>query len=289
VRATGRVVREELPVKTMMAVIVAALVGLHIGDADTAKKAATPYRAESSASVIQGKEGWTFVTENRSFRFVELPDDQGNPGGDQAALLLLEETYHNEHTDFIEGVRGKATVKAWTLRPRRPRELRWSFEDRGNEGIPQDRFFRVTTWGCCDVPVVYSYYSLLSGRKLYVSNSDLLKVRGDDGPRGMRLVAFGYSGLTQLGQPPQLQYGSDIRITQRFAVMSSRQYYDAPQMFASTSGNLEKSLDLRGSELTFTIVLKYNDGIELRIPVEADTVRPEKAVLPEGYSLRVDN
>ncbi|HEX9223237.1 MAG TPA: hypothetical protein VF860_07895 [Candidatus Acidoferrales bacterium] len=274
--------------KTVAAALVVTLFGLQTTYRGTEKKTVTPYRAESSAHVIQGKEGWTFVTENRSFRFVELLDDLGNPGGDQAALLLLEETYRNERTDFIEGVRGKATVKAWTLRPGRPRELRWSFQETGNEGIPRDRLFRVTAWGCCDVPVVYSYYSLVSGRKLYVSNSDLLEVRGDDGPGGVRLVAFGYSEISQLSEPPRLEYGTDKNVAQRFSVISSRQYDDAPQMFVSRIGELEKTLDLRGSKLTFLIVLKYADGVELHIPVEADAVHGEKAVLPEGYSLRVE-
>jgi hypothetical protein len=85
-----------------------------------------------------------------------------------------------------------------------------------------------------------------------------------------------------------LQYGTDTRLTQRFSVVSKREYYDAPQMFVSTGTGLEKSLDLSGSELTFTIVLRYNDGVELRIPVEADAIRPGKAVLPAGYTIRVE-
>jgi len=208
--------------------------------------------------------------------------------GDYAALLLLEETFHNEHTDGLEGVRGKATVRAWTLQPGRPRELRWTIQETGNEGEIQDRFFRVTAWGCCDVPVVYSYYNLLTGKKMYVSNADLLEVRGDDYPRGVRLVAFGYGSMGQLSQPPVLQYGTDSKVSQRFSIISSREYYDAPKVFVSADGNLVSSLDLRGSGLTFVIVLKYSDGTELRIPVEADAIRPEKALLPEGYSLRVE-
>jgi hypothetical protein len=274
----------------MAALLIATLLGLQGTYPGTTKRTTPPYQAASSAQIIKRKDAWTFVTENRSFRFVELPEDQGNPGGNQAALLLLEETYHNEHTDGVEGVQGSVAVKAWTLEPNRPRELRWTFRGVGNEGTKQDRLFRVTAWGCCDVPVVYSYYSLLTGKKLYVSNSDLLEVRGDgDGPQASRFVAFGYSAMNQLEQPPRLQYGTDKKVGQRFSIISSRQYYDAPQMFVSASGKLEKSLDLRGSELNFTIVLQYVDRVELRIPVEADSVHPEKAVLPDGYSLRLEN
>src|ERR1700686_2295297 len=41
-------------------------------------------------------------------------------------------------------------------------------------------------------------FSLLTGKKLYFSNSDLLEDRGDgDGPQASRFVAFGYSGMNQ--------------------------------------------------------------------------------------------
>jgi hypothetical protein len=109
------------------------------------------------------------------------------------------------------------------------REVRWTLEEIGNEGRVQDRFYRVTAWGCCDAPVVYSYYSVLTGKKLYVSNSDLLEVRGaGDGPLAARYLAFGYAGMNGLSRPLQLQYGTDKKVAQRFSVVSSREYYDAP-------------------------------------------------------------
>ena len=37
------------------------------------------------------------------------------------------------------------------------------------------------------------------------------------------------------------------------------------------------------------IVIHFVDGSELRIPVENDVIRPEKAVLPKGYSVRQEN
>jgi len=272
--------------KTIAVVLVAVVFGLQVTEHGTEKKTVLPYRAESSAYVLQGKDAWTYVTENRSFRFAEVLGDQGN----YEAVLLLEETYHNERTDGMEGMRGNATVKAWTLERGRQRELRWTLRENGNEGAVQDRFFRVTAWGCCDVSVVHSYYNVLTGKKLYVSNSDLLEVRGDgDGPQASRYVAFGYGKMSELSQPPQLQYGTDKKVGQRFSVVSAREYYDAPQMFVTTNEQLEKSLDLRGSPRSFVIVLKYQDGVELRIPVENDAIRPENVRFPQGYSLRAEN
>ena len=271
--------------KTVTVVLVVTLLGFANKGLSAGRKAVSPYRAESSAYIVQGKDAWTYVTENRSFRFVEVLDDAGN----YDEPLLLEETYHNEHTDGMEGVRGNATVKAWTVKRGGEREVRWTLKEIGNEGRMQDRFYRVTAWSCCDAPIVYSYYSVLTGRKLYVSNSDLLEVRGDGvGPLAARYVAFGYAGRNELSRPPQLQYGTDKKVAQRFSVVSSREYYDAPQMFVSTDQNVEKSLDLRGLPMGFTIVLKYQDGVELRIPVAADAIRPDLAQLPKGYSLRAE-
>jgi len=35
--------------------------------------------------------------------------------------------------------------------------------------------------------------------------------------------------------------------------------------------------------MNFAIVLKYNDGVVLRVPVEGDAIRSDRAVLPNGY------
>jgi hypothetical protein len=269
----------------MIAVVAVAVLlqGTNLG---TAEKTMPLYRAESSAYLVHGKDAWTYVTENRSFHFVEVLGDQGG----YEAVLLLEETYHNERTDGREGVRGNATVRAWTLEHGRQSQLRWTFNEIGNEGLMRDRFFRVTAWGCCDIPEVHSYYNVLTGKKVYFSNSDLLEVRGDgDGPQASRYVAFGYAGMSELHQPPLLQYGTDKKVVQRFAVVTPREYYDAPQMFVSKNETREKSLDLRGSPLHFTIVLRYQDGVELNIPVEADVIRPEKVRFPKGYLLRAEH
>lgn len=271
--------------KMVAIVLVAVLFGLQNTHLRTEKKTVPSYRAESSAYVVRGKDAWTYVTENRSFGFAEVLGDTGN----YEAVLLLEEAYRNERTDGIEGVQGNATVKAWTVKRDGERELRWTFQETGNEGDVEDRFFRVTAWGCCDIPTVYSYYNVLTGKKLYVSNSDLLKVWGDgDGPQAWRYVALGYADRNKFDQPPQLQYGTDKRVAQRFSLVSAREYYDAPQMYVATKEQLEKSLDLRGSPRSFLIVLKYQDGVELRIPVENDAIRPESATLPKGYALRLE-
>jgi hypothetical protein len=136
------------------------------------------------------------------------------------------------------------------------------------------------------VPVAYSYYNILNGKKLYVSNSDLLEVQFGEGPLNFRYVGFGYSVLDKERRYPELQYGTDKDVLQRFSVVSSAEYYDAPQIFISVGTSFEKSLNLIGEPKSFIIVVKYRSEVELRIPVETDAIRPEKANLPKGYTLR---
>lgn len=62
----------------MVAVVfVAVLFGLQNARTGAEKKTVPPYRAESSAYAVRGKDAWTYVTENRSFRFAEVLGDTG--------------------------------------------------------------------------------------------------------------------------------------------------------------------------------------------------------------------
>ena len=244
------------------------------------------FRTESFASIREEKNAWTYVTDNASFHFDEVLGDQGA----YEAVLLLEEHYHNESTPGIEGLRGEATVKAWTIGTLGQRELRWTAHEKANTGEVEGRFFRLTTWGCCDVPNVYTYYSLLGGKKLYTSNSDLLEIRGKgEGPRASRFVGFGYD-VNGLSNDPLLAYGTDKDVAQRFSIHSGKQYYEAPEVLVEAKGKFEKhQLDLSDAPMTFVIVLRYPGGIELQIPVEDDVIRLEKATLPKGSSIRHEN
>jgi hypothetical protein len=273
-------------VKTIGVALTAVLFSLQALSLGTEQEGGPTYHAESSAHVVASKDGSTYVTENRSFHFAEVLGDSGS----YEAVLLLEQTFHNERTNYLEGVVGKATIKAWTITPDGNRELRWTINEDGNEGDVRDRFYRVITRGCCDVPPVYSHYNMLTGKKVFVSNSDLIEIWGNgEGPLRSRYVAFGYAGESELSKPPQLQYGTDKNVAQRLFLVSPREYFEAPEMFVRAGGRLAKSLNLIGSPLTFTIVLKYLDGVEIQIPVVKDAIRPDLARLPKGYSLLPDN
>jgi len=243
------------------------------------------YRTESTAYVREDKDSWTYVTDNSSFHFTEVLGDKGT----YEAALLLEENYHNENTPGIEGMRGDSIVRAWTpgSSPRQ-RELRWTAHEKANEGEVRDLFFRFAAWGCCDSPNVYTYYGLLSGKRLYVTNSDLLEINGKgEGPLSARFVGFGYDVASNPGSDPILQYGTYKDISQKFIIHSGKDYYDTPEVLGTANGKSEKyHLGLWGSTFTFVIVIRFAGDSELQIPVENDVIRPEKAVFPKGYSIR---
>jgi hypothetical protein len=99
-----------------------------------------------------------------------------------------------------------------------------------------------------------------------------------------RFVGFGYD--IRNPSNPVIQYGTDKDVAQRFSVHSDKAEYEQPEVFGATKDKLEKNhLDLRGSPMSFVIVLRYPDNVELRIPVENDAIRPERAILPKGYSI----
>jgi len=125
---------------------------------------------------------------------------------------------------------------------------------------------------------------------LYVSNFDLLEIRGKgDGPLAFRLVGFGYD-MNNPSRDPVLQYGTDKDIAQNVSIRSGKHYYETPEVLGTANGKFEKyHMDLSDSPLTFAIVVRYPGETELRIPVENDVIRLEKAALPKGFSIRREN
>lgn len=243
---------------------------------------ATPLSSPGSSAYIRQSDG-AYVTDNHIFEFVNVLHDDGSG---YTHLLLLKHV-HNEHIDGHEETKGQIAVQAWTLQKDGTRNKRWNFAAGGNDGyaLNDARLFRVTEWGCCDWPDVYWYFSLLSGKKLYVSNSDLTEIVVlNRGPQGARYIAL---GCYKHQSPPMLQYGTDAQVKQQFLLLSSHPCEDRPQVFVTVGSKREKSLWLQSDEsLTFSILLAYADGTELRIPVRGDVIRHEEAKLPLGYTLR---
>jgi hypothetical protein len=163
--------------------------------------------------------------------------------------------------------------------------------------------FQVSNWPCCSSPFENVYFSLLNGKRPYTTNgspkggqfgqdSGLARLDGGyDGTRYSQTRYIGFGAITRQNQKlPSLQYGTDRIIKQRFYLLG-REYvdnFDVPNVSVSQDGShLVNYLQL-GGPFSCTIVLNFDDGPEVRIPLENDVVRTDRATLPTGYSLRAE-
>lgn len=254
-------------------------------------------RAESKAWVKHLKNKDVFVTENSSFGFVLLLGDDGK----RRTWLRVLHTDHNEWSESREGVDGMVTVTAWNEPRASHRNARWRFQTSGNEAIPKEQLgmFQVSTWPCCSAPFEHIYFSLSNGKRLYTTNgqaekgrygqdSDLLTINGylTDRYTQTRYVGFG-AVPDHANQPPTLQYGTNLLIKQLFT-LRGHDYgdnFDVPTISVTDDGRqFVSDLQVKG-DFNFTIVIKFDEVPEIRIPVENDVVRADKATLPPGYSL----
>jgi len=264
-----------------------------------AQQAATDTsHAESKAWIKNTKNGPVFVTENSSFDFVGLLGDDGR----SRIWLRVLQTDHNEWNEGHEGIRGEVTVTAWADPYAAHSTARWTFQTSGNEGsaLPDLNMFQVSTWPCCSAPFEHIYFSLRNGSRLYTTNgtpaqgrsgqdAGLITINGKyDGGRyaQTRYVAFGSMGHAA-DNAPTLQYGTDQLIKQRFT-LRGHEYgdnFDVPTISVTDDAKkFASDLQVNG-EFNFTIVVKFAEAPEIRIPVENDVVRADKATLPPGYSL----
>jgi hypothetical protein len=267
--------------------------------AASAAFAQQPIASATSKATIERRDGATiYVTSNNSFEYVHMFNSVTQSYDD----LLLQVTQRNAANFEAEGISGSVRVRAWRMRGDKRAEPLWSLTSAGNEGValPTLGLYRATSWPCCSAMRVHEYFSLTNGAHLYTTNSGaslndgshdnaLLSITGH-GYKDTRFLAFGAS-YVKGHEKPTLQYGTDSTIKQRIE-LRGHEYgdnFDVPDMLLVDDHGLKLS-DLVGT-LNFTIVLRFSEAAddqpaaELRIPVVNDVIVPQKAVLPNGYSL----
>lgn len=266
--------------------------------AANAASAQQPIASAPSQATVEHRDGGTVqVTSNSSFEYVHL----FKPVTQSYDDLLLQITQRNAINFEAEGTRGSIRVRAWRMRGDKRGELLWSLTSAGNEGaaLPTIGLYRATSWPCCSAMWVYEYFSLTNGAHLYTTNGGastndglhdnmLLSITGH-AYKDTRFLAFGAS-YVKGSEKPTLQYGTDSAIKQRIE-LRGHEYgdnFDVPEISLVDDRGL-KVAELAGM-LSFTIVLRFREAddqpaAELRIPVINDVIVPQKAVLPNGYSL----
>ena len=258
-------------------------------------KAAPSSSAEARAYVKHTKDGDVFVTESASFNFAGLLNDDGR---NYTYLRVLHKD-HNEWSEGRMGVQGSVAVTAWPALSGDGSKPLWTFHSKGNAGqaLPGLRMFRVTNSPCCSEPFKNIYFSLLDGGELYTTNGilhndddpGLLSIAGEYDGRGYTKFRYVGFGAAKSGDDvPTLQYGTDRAIKQRFSLVG-REYgdnFDVPTLsIAEHDKGRANYLELSGP-ISCTLLLTFPDGPVVRIPIENDLVRADKAILPDGYSLR---
>ena len=265
--------------------------------AGTALPAQQPIASAPSRATIEKRDGALVqVTSNSSFEFVQM----FNAATQRYDNLLLQTTQRNE-VDFVtEGARGSLKVRAWRMHGKERGVPLWSFTSAGNEGValPPTGLYRATSWPCCSAMRVNEYFSLTNGAHIYTTNggaspneaSDdaLLPITGH-AYRDRRFLAFGASYLKG-HEKPTLQYGTDTTIKQRIEIRGHDygDNFDVPTMLLVDDQG-KKVTDL-AEALSFTIVVRFSEAddqpaAELRVPVVNDVIVPQKALLPNGYTL----
>lgn len=226
-----------------------------------------PSRATSTIERISRKDCSGYRTTNRSYEIVEII----SPDGEPVTLLLLEEL-RNERCEGQEGTRGNATVTAWELDKAGNKKLRWTIHSNGNTvSLDHEDLLTITEWGCCDVPVTYRFFNLHTGQLMYVTNSKLLELSGDE----PTLIGFGYPDIHHPDHLPRLQLGTSTHVAQSLEIVSTRQYYDEPTLTVHRANGRN------------SIALKYRDGVELLLPMKGERIDTETSHLPAGYGIRL--
>lgn len=254
--------------------------------AQKAKRITPEFKAQSRAYIESTKEGWVFVTENTRLEFATLRPLES----ERWTNLLLKATYRNETFPHGEGLKGRSVVEAWTLDPGHPKALRWTLRGYAHEGAIWDRMLKLTTYGCCETPTVHRYYSLLTGNLVLASHADLLgiSVGRDQGPVEDRYLAFGYEDPWDEKAPPCLQFSSAEAALVSVEVLSRRECHilDLPKLRIFEEGVEKEHLNLFGEPITFIALLRYPDGVEVRLPFVKGEPQLDQATLPPGFSLR---
>ena len=116
------------------------------------------YSAVSTLDIkVKGSDGGDhFITRNSRFTVVEIGSPARGP-------LVLRETFFVDKADGVEGPPdANVTVKAMS-----DSTMKWSFHEPGEFGeVVTDRLYMVTRYGNGETGNMYSYFSLVDGRKV---------------------------------------------------------------------------------------------------------------------------
>lgn len=237
--------------------------------------------ARSTVSFVDTKDGFVVITDNR--RFTVLP--QVHLGPESLTVFLRERFWiKDERARGIECCDSQISVVAAFGADARNLRTRWTIKEPGEEGGVWYRFYRVTKRGCCDTPTKYSFFDLLTGRKLFTATTDIAMIGRDD---DVRYFAYDSSESSR-SHKGILQFGSSNRVIRRVVINGSNIFREPRLGFQSEGKRYESpvAMDIKGA---YAICVYFAEGKEIIIPVENDELRLESATVPASLSLSETN
>ncbi|MBS1808141.1 MAG: hypothetical protein JST84_08120 [Acidobacteria bacterium] len=277
----------------------------------SAQKAATPPPTSTTSTIeTVRREGIEFVvTTNRKFNYIPL-----YAGNGYESILLLEEV-RTEMSRDVEGMNSAMKVEAWIGKGRKPDKKAWTIKADADVAEAGDPFYKVTKYGCCASMNTHVWYNLLSGQRVFTGTNNLVKISvpNTGGDSLDRYVTF-HSNMGSIEAPEMkrlkdvmgvLQYGTNKRATYRIVLRASdSETFDLGQpevgvahqqetKFAEDDQEQEVALwaydgKKSASSLSdFTVILKWEDKIQITIPFKNDAPVLSEAKVPAKIKLEL--
>ena len=241
-------------------------------------------------------------TVNRQFTFSHFYTENAFSNEQFRTLLLLEE-FKSTRSILAGQMQGTVRVEAWMGKDASPQNKIWTIEQSGDAGEVADRFYKVTKYGCCASIATDVYFGLLTGQKLYTTNTGLFGIVVPNTSIALvRYVAFHAPDAILPPSEPQsaesqagvIQYGSEKSVLQK-VILRSKGDIGRPRVQMLYKEKLVESEPLmlwgadkkndKTSLSDFSIVLLFYDLRKLIIPVKNDQLLLSAATVPQGYLL----
>jgi hypothetical protein len=281
-------------------VIVISMVAITTSVAQNNRLAKT---ATSSISNKRNKYGDTVISiTNRRFSYREFfPKYDG-----QSYWITLLEEFNSERIPGMDGMKSTIRVEGWDSS--KPQKKLWTIRSEGDVGETQDNFYRVTKYGCCANLDTQVWFNLATGQKVYTSIGSLMEifVRGEFELR--RYVAYHDAGSSL--QPEErkemkdligvIQYGSEKKVQKRLLIRA-RYHPGIPDVGIFYEGEFQQlkgrhaSVEMQNPKgkkdrtvlSDFSIVLSWESGLKISIPVKNDELELSKAQVSDKLILEL--
>lgn len=274
------------------------------------KAAAPPPTSTTSTIETVRRDGIEFVvTTNRKFNYVSLYTGSG-----YESLLLLEEV-RTELSREVEGSNSTMKVDAWIGKGRKPDKKAWMLKAAADVGEAAEPFYRTTKYGCCAAVNTWTWYNLFTGQKVFTGNTNLVKISvpNTGGDALDRFVTF-HSNMASVEAPEMkrgkdvlgvLEYGSNKRATHRIVLRTSdSETFDLgpPDVGVSHQKETRFAKDDQEQEVAlwaydgkkgitslsdFTVILKWEDAVQIVIPFKNDAPVLSEAKVPAKIKLEL--